>query len=131
FLRANIDLMRGEYKKRPSNRMVSNLGEDAYSSYQEYLSKQVSSNLQQKFINELNELGSETGIPSEEVQMPQKIEELVNTTYKDLKAIQGQKALNKCIEDLELMPKIQKMFKDWLIVGGSCSYKNVNRNDIE
>lgn len=131
FLRTNLDLLRGEYKRRPFNFMVTNLGEDAYSSYQEYLSGIMRTNLQQLFINELNQMGEETGLESQEVELPPKLEEELGRTYKDAKAVKGQKILNKMMEDLEVKHILGKLFKDWILAGEVVTYKGVKRDNVE
>lgn len=124
LLRANLDLLIGEYSRRPFNFSVARTGEGAYNSGQDKLYQQVMAGLQQAFINELVEQGlTEEQIKA--VPTPAEIEKKFLSNYKDELAIQGQDLLDFIIENNYVREVFKDIFKDWLIAGEAISYKCV------
>lgn len=126
-----VDLLLGEKTARPSNYMVTVSNQDAVTKKEEEQKKLILENLQQQFVNELNNQGFNTGQPSEEVQTPQQVQEYMDTNYQDARAIVGQHVLNYLRDALDLDDKLQKGFFDWLISGYVYTYKSVCMDDVE
>lgn len=140
IIRPNIDYLRGEYPKRPFNFQVVVRGEDGYSQFMEAKKKTVYKNLSQIFINTVNEQeevyaeqgqgGMDTGVESQEVQMPDKIVEKFTQEFKNILSNQAQTDLNLIMEDQKVKEKLGEMMKDWLIAGEAYSFKNVIRDEV-
>ena len=143
ILRTNLDLLMAEYPRRPFTYQVTNLSDDAYSTYQEELNKAIEGNLTQHFqamlAQQLMQQGllGEDGQPvSEEaqqqveeqmnnLQLPEQVKEQFHASYKDKQAIKGQKWLKRALKENYIRNKWGKCFKHWLIAGEVRSYKTV------
>tara|TARA_R110002167_G_scaffold34630_3_gene110675 strand:+ start:1022 stop:3337 length:2316 start_codon:yes stop_codon:yes gene_type:complete len=112
-----IDLLLGEKAKRPFNYTVSVANSDSVSIKEEALNEMIYKNLEQTFINQVNESGADTGVPSQEVEAPEQIRELFNRSYVDNRAIVGQAALNYIMEKQEVHDKLQQAWFHFLISG--------------
>lgn len=126
IIRPNVDLIEGEYEKRPFSFAVKvGPNADSYNQYQEQLNQQILASLEQQFINMLNESGQDTGVPTQEVQLPEKLKKLHSSNYRDKRAEMGETALSIIIDQQQLEEKAKRMFRDWLIAGEVYSYKGV------
>ena len=96
-----IDLLLGEKSKRPFNYTVAVANADTISEKEKAKTQVLMQNMQQQFINAMNE-SYETGVPSQEVEMPQHIAELFERSYVDNRAIMGQHAINYIMQYLEI-----------------------------
>jgi hypothetical protein len=136
MLRTNIDLLLGEYPKRPFVYQVQNMGEDAYNSYLENMKEAVFQNVQEHFLAIAQQSMSAAGyqfeeIPQEqEIELPESVQERFTASYKDALAIRAQKWINRAIREYHIRQKMLKMFKDWLIVGEARSYKNIENGNF-
>lgn len=126
-----VDLLLGEKTTRPNNFMVTVSNADAITKKEEEQKKMIMDSLRKQFINELNAQGVDTNQPTEQVKTPQQIQEYINTTYQDARAIVGQQVLNYLRDDLDMEDKLQRGFFDWLISGFVYSYKGVCMDDVE
>lgn len=132
ILRPSIDLLIGEYSKKPFKFDVVNTdGDDVYNSKQAAEYKVFSDNLKQRFINETAKGQPTTNPPVKDLPDPQTVIEDLNTNYKDLKAIKGYKSLKVLEQQLKLKEKFKDQFKDWLLAGEVTSLKFAKRDDIE
>jgi hypothetical protein len=131
IIRPNMDLYMGEFIKRVFTFTVLNLDTDAYNTYEEKKKEALYNNIYQRYLNELNELGVETGEESKEVELPEEIEEAFKVKYSDIKAIKGQQKLNRIEREKDLFIEFKKLFKDYIIAGECISYKGIERGDIE
>lgn len=131
MLRTNIDLLLGEYPKRPFVNQVVNMGEDAYNTYLDGLMKAVETNLGEHFLAVAQQAMQEAGhdvqqIPQEDaIETPESVKERYTGSYKDNLAIRGQRWLKRAMREYGVKPKMLQMFKDWLIAGKTYSYKNI------
>jgi len=134
ILRTNIDLLLGEWPRRPFVYNVENLGENGYIRYTEGLSSAIKKNLDQLFIQtvlrEAQAMGEQ--LTPEQLQqleqeppLPDQVKEAYHASYKDAIAIKGQKWLRRVIREKNIKKKLHKMFKHWLIAGMAFSYKGV------
>lgn len=126
-----VDRLLSEYRKRANKFQVICTNSDASSLKQEELNSLINKSFEQKFINRMNELGINTQVPSQEVQMPHVISDLFEASYKDKRAIRGQRALNYIWQNCELDRKHAKGFQWWLITGEAYSKRDVCYNDVE
>lgn len=126
ILKPAIDLLLGEQRKRPFNYTVSVLNPDVNNKKAKEKKKQIVQSLQKEFVELMEGNKSE-----EEVQTPKEIEDAFEQTYKDQRAINGQKALNVIEADLEVKRKIDdKAFKHWLISGEVFTHRDVIGNQL-
>jgi len=120
----------GERTEKPINPMVVLGNKDADNIFKQRLNSQVKQLLQQKFINELNALGIDTGVPSKEVEEVQSFIARYTKEYDKSKAIEGQNILDYIVYEQELDEKYQKAFEDWLTFGRVISYTNVVKGEL-
>lgn len=125
IIRPNVDLLEGEYEKRPFSFAVKVHNADAYNVAQEAMYKQILQSLEQQFINAINNSGQETGLPSEEPQLPTKIKAAYSSNYRDKRAEIGETALNIIMDQQQLEEKFKRLFRDWLIAGECFTYKGM------
>lgn len=126
-----VDLLLGEKAKRPSNYQVVVRNADLHSRKLDAIHQEVLKTLQQQFINELNAMGVETGVQSQETPTPKEVADFMNTSYTDARAIVGQQSLDYIKDYLDLDDQFQKEFFDWLVTGSVYSYKGVCMDEIE
>ncbi len=124
-----IDLLMGEKAKRPFNYTVNVTNADTVSEKEKAKNANVMMGLQQQFINAMNASGAETGIPSEEVQMPAQIAEMFERTYVDNRAIVGQHAINYIMQQQEVHDKIQKAWFHFLVSGEVYTERGVRNSE--
>jgi len=121
----------GEKSKKPNNFQVVAVNEDAPNMFTEKLHGEMSKLLNQQFINNLNELGVDTGMQSKEgTPSAQDFYKEFATSYSDARAIKGQESLNILKYDLDIKDKMQTAFYYWLVLGRVITYKDVHRNDV-
>lgn len=136
ILRSNIDFLLAEFNNRPTNYQVQNLGEDGYIAYTEELNKTINANLwdhfYQEFLRDMEAQGISTEeAPSpEDIRLPAQIETEMAASYKDKKAIKGQKWLNRAKREYEIKRQWLKMFKDWLIVGEAYVFRGFRHGEF-
>ena len=131
ILKPVVDLLLGEKAKRPLAYQVVVRNADISSRYDKFRKKQIEEYMQQLIINEANAAGIETGMPSEELPVPEEHMEQVLQNYRDSRAIIGQEVLNYLFDWLTMEDLVQKLFFDWLVAGECYTYKDVCMNDVE
>jgi len=125
IIRPNIDLLEGEYEKRPFAFAVKVHNADAANHMQDAVYKEVLQTLQQQLINALNEKGVDTGQPSQPVETPEKVKQKTLSNYRDQRAIMGEAALDIIIDRQRLEEKFKRLFHDWMIAGECFTYKGL------
>lgn len=136
ILRTNLDLLMGEYPKRPFVYQVTNLGEDGYNSYTDSLIQSVHNNLKNHFAAEVQNQQLQQGVPVnkipglDEIELPEALQKRFNSTYKDAIAVKGQRWMKRGLKEYKIREKFLRMFKDWLIAGRTCSYKGVEHGTL-
>lgn len=132
IIRANCDLLFGEYDKRPKNYTVWVSDQEALNNAEDKLYKVILNNLQQQFINQLNEMEApETqGQPSQPVELPAKLKAKFLSNYKDERAIWGQVNLEEIDHEVLTNEQLARMFKDYVIAGECYSFKRVHKGRI-
>ena len=116
MLRTNLDLLLGEYPKRPYVYAVTNLGEDAYNTYLDEMAKTIQSNIQEHFLAIAQQSMKAAGhdiaqIPQDdEIPMPETIRDRFNSSYKDNLARRGGRWMKRAIREYNVRQKQLKMF---------------------
>ena len=131
IIRPNVDLYMGEFIQRLFPYTVLNLNTEAYDKFEEEKKKALYANMYQSYINHLNELGIDTGEDSQEVQLPEEIEDKFRLKYSDIKATKGQQKLRKIEREKDLFVEFKRLFKDYVIAGECISRKGVYNGDLE
>lgn len=130
IIRPNIDLLEGEYERRPFTYAVKVNNADAVNQHLDQQYQMILQTVQQQFINTLNSKGAETGAPSEEVELPEKLKAKFGSNYKDQRAIMGEAALDIIVDRLQLEELFKRLFRDWLIAGECYTFKTARRGQI-
>ena len=123
-----VDLLLGEKAKRPLNYSVTVQNSDSVSRMEEEKKELVLGAMKQMFVNELNTMGMDTGVPTEEVQLPEELARMFERSYTDTRAILGQKGMNYIMQDCKVSEKLQKAWFHFL-VSGECYTERGVRND--
>jgi hypothetical protein len=144
IVRPAIDLLMGEYRKRPFSYNVNVNNPDAINKMQEKEYETILQKLEEYWMRVLKDTAQDTELANKIVtpeqpqqeqgqqQGPNLEEDLAKFkhNYKDERAIQGQYAMDYVVRHLHIVPKLAEMFKDWLLVGKAYSYKNVYNEEI-
>ena len=129
ILKPSIDLLIGEKAKRPFNWNVIVSSSDVLTIREHERNEKVKENLYQWFVNKLNEEGFDTGMESEEIELPQQVEEIFDRNWKDNRAIMAQKAVNYLLPYLDWHEKMQVGWKDFLISGYVFTHRLIDSNE--
>ena len=129
IIKPKIDLLWGEFSKRPKNFEVFVSNDDVTNQVLEEKNKVVLQSLEQMFVNELNAQGVETGMPTEEVKKPEEVEKEFASSYRDKRAILGQNSLEFIYQYCKLQEKFHLAFFHWLISGEVYSFKTIENNE--
>lgn len=129
IIKPKVDLLWGEFAKRPKNSEVYVTNDDVTNQVLEEKNKIVLQNLEQLFINELNAQGIDTGVPTEEIPRPEEVQKEFMSSYRDKRAILGQHSLEYINQYCKLQEKFHLEFFHWLVSGEVYSYKTVENNE--
>jgi hypothetical protein len=129
IIKPKIDLLLGEYAKRPKSREVYVSNSDVVNQMLQAKNQMVLQSLEQLFVNELNNQGVDTGVPSEEVPLPKEIEQEFNSSYRDKRAELGQNSLEYIYQYNKLDEKINLNWFHALVSGEVYSYRGVELNE--
>ncbi len=141
IIRPNIDFLRGEYEKRPSECHVEVRGETGYNSFLEARRQKLFKVVSQHFINEVNnQLGTtgqedpqqqvSTGVDSKPAPQPEDAAAEQAADYKDILAQQAQADLDLIMEEQSVHEKLSRCMKDNLIAGEYYSWKGVYHDKV-
>lgn len=139
ILRTNIDLLLGEWPRRPYVYNVENMGDSGYNRFTEGMKQTAQQHLTQQFVQAALQQAQAQGQELSEEQLqqlqqdpgiPEEIKAEFQVSYKDAIAIKANKWLRKTIRSKEVKQKQHKMFKDWLIVGEAYSYKGIKNDSL-
>lgn len=128
LLRPNIDLLRGEFSKRPFNWTVIRTGEDAYNEKQYHLYEEIKANITQHFINHLVQQGmAPEEAAKQDIDYPDNVKIKFSSNYKDEKAYKAQCYLKYLMHKCRMKEGFEKGFLDWLIAG-ECYFYTYPKN---
>lgn len=124
------DLQLAEFSKRPKIARVLALDSTFENEFQKGIAAIINKSLKQKFVNELNEQGTETEHPSiPNKQIDKDKEKAIESLVEELTQ-QGQDAIDYLKYDLDLEDRHQDGYNDWLTVGTVISFKEVTESGI-
>jgi len=125
-----IDLLLGEKSKRPLNYTVTVQNSDSISVKENAKAELIFKNLQQHFMQAVQEQGEDMGQdPNQEVQLPEHIASMFDSTYVDQRAVLGQQALNYIMQEQEVYDKIQKAWFHYLVTGECYTHRGVRNRE--
>ena len=130
IIRPNVDLLFGEWDRRPFNYTVVTTSNDVMSRVESEIMRAVNSSLEQMFINELNNQGYPTGQQSQPAEPPAEIKKKKQQSFKDARAQRAQSVLERAKHELHLDQEWRRQLKDWIIVGEAYSYRGVRKKDL-
>jgi len=134
ILRPNLDLLLGEFEKRPKNFVINVNNEDAVNRAEESIQAAVIQSLEQMFYNEVEKIQAQqqgkAPPEQEKPELPKSIKEKTLSNYKDARAVQGEVMLNQLEDDLVVKEIWSSMFKDYTIAGETYSYKDVEYDEL-
>lgn len=125
-----LRLLQGEKAKRPFPYQVFIHNEDSFINKREEINDVLNNTIQQLFVNELNNQGFPTGMETEEVQLPKKILEELETSWVDKRAKWGQHALSYIMDNNDVDDVWQDCFHDAMVSDFCFTYKDVFANDV-
>jgi len=127
-----IRLLIGEKSKSPFNYYVKVSNSDAHSKYLDGLAEKIILRNQQGFINGLNEMGVETGIPTKPIPEISQIESSYKRGYKDSRAIAGEELLEYAKDVLSIQDTLYQAYKkDWLITGHAYIFPDLVKDEVK
>jgi len=126
-----VNLYSGEFSQRFKNMQVLDSNPSDDNDYKKGLSQALKAYYTQQSINQLNELGLQTGKETVEQQPVQQTVDAFNRDYDSNRVISGQEVLDYIHYDQDLEDKYQDAYVDWLKAGMVCSYKGIFHNDID
>ena len=125
-----IDLLLGEKSKRPLNYTVTVQNSDSVSIKEDAKSELIFKNLQQHFMQSVQNQGQEMGVdPEQEIQLPKHIADMFESSYVDNRAILGQKSMNYIMQEQEVYDKIQKGWFHYLVSGEVYTHRGVRSSE--
>ena len=130
LIKPAVDLLLGEKAKRPFNFSVVITSPDVVTVKEHAKNEAVLQNMHQWFVNKLNEQGFQTGVESEEAELPKEVERIFERNWKDNRAIMAQKALNYIIPYVKWHEEINKAWFDFLVSGYTFTHRYINGNDV-
>lgn len=131
IIRPVLDLFMGESGRRPDDVQVVATNSDVVNSQKAAKNQMFAGLLAQDFVNNLNEAGIPTGVPSQPVPSYKDANAEFETSYDDKRAIKGQEALDYLRYNLDFDEKIQQLMFDWLCVGSVRTFKDVYMDDVQ
>lgn len=125
-----VNLHMGEKRRRKRQFTVTTVNSDAKSRQRAAVMSAIMPQAQQQFVNNVNQLGMETGVPTKPV--PDFVEQVdtVVKNYVDERAIVGQQAVSILEDELELASKEFKKFYHYVASGYTLSYKTVEDDEV-
>jgi len=125
-----IDLLLGEKSKRPLNYTVTVQNADSISIKESAKAELIYKNLQQHFMQAVQNQGQDIGAdPEQEIELPQHIAQMFDSSYVDNRAVLGQQSLNYIIQEQEVYDKIQKAWFHYLISGECYTHRGVRNGE--
>jgi hypothetical protein len=126
-----INTWLGKLSKRyfGANVVVGN--SDAQTKRKDALNEKMSKIVAQDFVNNLNNMGVQTGVPSQEIPPYDKAKQEFEENYDDKRARFGQQALDYIKHSVAFDEKVLQMFYDFCVTGLVYTYKGVRSNDVE
>jgi len=137
ILKPIIDLLLGEKRKRPLNYSVVIENDDVANRKTQEKKEELVKAIQENFTEELKKQGVLEEPPAknqedrEEPPSPKEVAQKFDDNYRDIRAKQGQKALNIIRKEQEVDRKFNEGWKDWLIAGKVGSLRDVVGNELK
>jgi hypothetical protein len=129
IIKPKIDLLRGEFAKRPNQFEVYITNSDVVNQQLQAKNQMILQSLEQIFVNTLNEQGLNTGVPTEQPPLPEEIEKEFASSYRDKRAINGQNLLEYIRQYNKIDEKWRLAWFHWLIAGEVYTCHGIENNE--
>lgn len=129
IIKPNVDLLIGEKPKRPFNYSIICHDPDIINVKLENKKKAIDEAIYQWFINQMNADGMDTGMESQEVELPEHIAEMFERTWKDHRVKMAEAAMRYLIPYLRYKDKVNKAWFDFLVSGWAFTHRYVHNNE--
>ena len=133
----NYDIMKdvirrymGEYAKQPFDFQVKVNDPDVITRFNAKFNAEITNLAIQMYINNLNQMGVNTGQPNQEIPDFNKFYEDFKRDYMDDVAIQGQEVLTALIDWTESNLKYYKSFYDYIVLGQTYTYRDIRNGQL-
>lgn len=131
LLRSNLELLQGEFIRRPFSFYVENLSEEAVNTFIEDKKKIVVQHILELAADSFRAQGLDPETDeSVKAALDEKLKQF-EESYKDQQAVKGNKLLKRLVVELEIVQEWRKMIKDYCITGEAYSYKQCYDNSID
>lgn len=124
ILRPAIMLLLGEFIRRPKNYVAVNTNPEVFDHVREQEMQRNITNIFQSFINQLNEMGVDTGVPSKRMQSLQSLLEDDQSFAERLQEVANE-TVELMWQEADLDEEIIEAFYHYLCVGEVYSYATV------
>lgn len=130
IIRPILDVFLGETTKREYGATVTVANPDAQDKKKAAKSEAMAAQVAQDFVNQLNGMGVQTGVPSQDIPSYQESGADFEENYDDQRAIFGQEALDYIKQNVSLDMKILQLMYDWCCVGCMYTFKEPRHDDV-
>lgn len=130
LIKPTVDLLLGEKRKRPFNYTVIATNSDAESIKETKKKELLKQNVEKIFLRELQRSGLDVGVdPNEQIPLPVDVERRFMATYKDMRAMIGQQALDYIVRHQRVKEKLAKAWFHFLVSGEVYTHKYVQNGE--
>lgn len=132
IIKPKVDLLLGEYAKRPTNPTVIVCNSDVITIRAEAKRKKIMQNLENRFLQQVANQGllSQDLAPQGELPTPENISQDFERNYRDARAIQGQDALSFMNYKIEIERIHREGWFDWLVSGYVFTLKTATPGEV-
>jgi hypothetical protein len=120
----------GETGKKPNRPVVAIANSNAIDRKKQAKMDFFAEYFVQDLVNNLNEQGVETGVPSKEIPGYDQVNKRFELEYDDYRAMLGQEILDYLYYDKDIEDKRQELMWHWLVGGRAVTYKDTGFDDV-
>ena len=125
-----IQLLMAEKRQTPLIALVGVTNPDSLNLKKQAEFMAIKQNIQQVFMNTLNDMGIETGQDSQPVPELETVLGNIGENWNDARSILGQDILDFIMDDCDIPRKFKEGYKHWLITGAITTIKDVRNEDV-
>lgn len=131
FISTVVASMVGERADLPLPYTVVSTNADIQNELKDQINIRLDAILQRGVINNLNDMGMQTGMPTQKIDTIANEAKKLRSTVDDIRSRNGQKILNYIEYKENLKDKYQDAWYDYVTVADTCTYKEVYRDDVK
>lgn len=130
ILKTIANLLMGEFGRRTHEYNVTQINPSDEMAFKDGLNIIIRQYYAQEVANNLTEQGVNLGQQAQELQPLETYVQNFKDTFDDTRVITGQEILDYIKFNADLDNKYLDLYWDWIIIGGFCSVKGVNHDDV-